>query len=423
MANPARVLLREDFVVQKGEGCGLREAAEAGLNPKVFRSAMGADVGRAGRVNLNGRIYPVEEAIREHERVCREETFNPAHLTHPETAENFDICAGLVGGETVIEADGSVLMRAEFGLLDSYLGKHIEVLYEAGLPIGFSSRGWGIPEAHKLDEASPYLGMNPGAKGQTVQLIREFMLEGYDAVRVPSAEVYADAPKNVRESLHAVREHLQSQATAEDQIPLEENDVPTSVGGGSKMLLKDIKTLAELQEHAPDVAALLLAKADEATEAEAQAKTALDEANAKIAELTEKAEAAELAEAGKEDALKALTEQVAEMKREMEAKEAEAQAAIARAALRVEVVAHLDEALRGVTAQGVIRKQVLEGFDGGRVTDLDSAKALVEEKLEIVSASSLPPKLGLIVPQRQTEDAERAPATTTSPAPRARLYQ
>ncbi|MCP4741461.1 MAG: hypothetical protein GY871_04425 [Actinomycetales bacterium] len=415
MAKPDRIQLIEEFTIQKGGGQGLREAEEAGLNPKVYRSSLSAGVGRAGRVNLNERIYDVEELISEHERLCREASFNPAHLTHPDSAENFDICAGFVGGETVILEDGSALMRGEFGLLDSYLGKHLEVLYEAGLPIGFSSRAWGRPERHKLDENSPFLSMNPEHEGKTVTLIRDLELEGYDAVRVPSAEVYADAPQNVRESLQAVNEAFSKGRIQEDsQKTGEERVEEADEEGGSAMLLKDITSLEQLQEHAPDLAKLLVAKAVEGlVEAEK-----LDEANAKIEELTKAVETAELTEAGRDDAVTKLSEQLVEMRAEMKRRDEEAEAKVARAALRAEVSEHLDNELRGVAAQSVIRRHVLEGFDGGRLADLDAVKADVVERLEIVNAHSKRPELSVVInPNRPTEDAESA-RESANPAPK-----
>ncbi len=180
------------------------------------------------------------------------------------------------------------------------------------------------------------------------------------------------------------------------------------------MLLKDITSLEQLQEHAPDLAKLLVAKAVEGlVEAEK-----LDEANAKIEELTKAVETAELTEAGRDDAVTKLSEQLVEMRAEMKRRDEEAEAKVARAALRAEVSEHLDNELRGVAAQSVIRRHVLEGFDGGRLADLDAVKADVVERLEIVNAHSKRPELSVVInPNRPTEDAESA-RESANPAPK-----
>ena len=94
--------------------------------------------------------------------------------------------------------------------------------------------------------------MNPGRLGQEVGVVREFELEGYDAVRVASAGTkFPDiADLEVREALGRL-----SEASGQKF----ENDEKESV-----MLVKDLKTLAELQEHAPEVYTALVAEAGEA---------------------------------------------------------------------------------------------------------------------------------------------------------------
>jgi hypothetical protein len=58
------------------------------------------------------------------------------------------------------------------------------------MPIGVSSRGQGVLDDYKIEEGGPYAAANPDSIGQSVGLVRDFRLERYDLVRVPSAGTY-----------------------------------------------------------------------------------------------------------------------------------------------------------------------------------------------------------------------------------------
>lgn len=194
-----RIPLTENLKLAEATAGGvlLGEAVrEAGLDPEVYLAVIPGNCGRAGRLNLNGRIYALEAAINAHEALCREAkgTGTFGERDHPEEGPTWDVVSRFLGGSTRIEKDGSAIFEGRFGILNSSLGRDLIVLWRAGVPIGMSLRAEGIVEKHTLDEKSPYRKMNPGFEGKTINLISEARFLGYDHVRTPSAETYLPGP-------------------------------------------------------------------------------------------------------------------------------------------------------------------------------------------------------------------------------------
>lgn len=331
-------------------GVFLGEAVkELGLDPERYLAVIPGEAGRAGRVNHNGRIYPIEETIREHERLCllARETFQEVYMGHPETQESWDVACRLFGGTHRIEEDGSAVMEALFAIPNTDLGRRVFFLWEEGLPIGVSSRAMGSITEHVIDESSPFYGMNPDHAGQSASLVGQLHMEGYDVVRVPSADVYLTRP-DIREAICAVREAVENR--------------------GDEMSFKNLK---ELREGAPDLAKEIDAEIAKAVE------KAGEDAKSKLSEAEKRADKAEVEAAGLREAVKGTEERLAVL--EGEAKKAK---------LRSEIDGALREHLAGKPVGDRIHEKVLKGFEGGRITSVDEAVAEADEFLAVAEAAA-----------------------------------
>ena len=169
---------------------GLNEDVSAfGLDEGVYLAVIEADLGKGGVVNLNGRVYKNSEFIRENvklgERVKAQ--FVEGEAGHPMGGPSFDVPVRLVQVSVEEEDTGSSLASGKFAVLNTQVGRDILTLYKAEMPLGVSSRGYGVVHEHTIDEDSPYLEANPEKVGETVMEVTDFDLLTYDLVRVPSA--------------------------------------------------------------------------------------------------------------------------------------------------------------------------------------------------------------------------------------------
>ena len=161
-----------------------------GLDPDVYLAVIEAELGKAGIVNKNRRIYPQSEFVRENMRLStrlREGEFVDGELGHPSGGSTFSVPARLIEVKVEMADDVIATSFGKFGILNTTNGRDVLTLFRAGMPVGVSSRGEGIVEMVELDEDSEYASANPGHLGETVAVIKEFLLDRYDLVRVPSA--------------------------------------------------------------------------------------------------------------------------------------------------------------------------------------------------------------------------------------------
>lgn len=214
----------------------LREAqdvASHGLSHDEFIAVVDADLGAAGIVNGNRRIYVparfvAENAALNHKAQAGE--FIAAEAGHPEGLPTFNVAAKIVSVECV-DAQGNVIQleavesegrtafrfpegveappvakaRGKLAFLRTSEGQDLWCCYRAGMELGTSSRSFGIPVPHKLEGDSPYLEANPDHEGETVDVIEGQELITYDIVTVPSAGTFLQSAP--REALEAF-EHL-----------------------------------------------------------------------------------------------------------------------------------------------------------------------------------------------------------------------
>jgi len=189
--------------------------AEMGLQESDWCAVVDADLGVAGVVNGNNRVYPAPRFISENVRLndTLATDFVEAEAGHPKGHPTFEVVGRWV--KIWVERDGKVIecqradgkwimpedvvrgqvvkARGSLAFLKTTHGENVWTQYRAGRPTGTSSRSYGIPVAHKLEDGSPYLAANLDHAGQTVDEITEQDLITYDVVTVPSAGTFADA--------------------------------------------------------------------------------------------------------------------------------------------------------------------------------------------------------------------------------------
>lgn len=298
----ARMLLTENMWLPGWQkSAGRRPLAEAqsaaedvkshGLSESEYIAVVPAELGTGGVVNGNGRIYPVPRFATEnaglHTRAQSE--FVGAESGHPDGLPTFNVAARIIEVE-VVDADGNVVSsleqrddgawvipedapelpavvhaRGKLAFLRTEAGNDLWVCYRAGMPLGTSSRSYGIPVPHKLEDGSPYLGANADHVGETVDLIEGQELITYDVVTVPSAGTYVQGNAGAA-AFDSLREHAPA-------LPPRTTENPPR-GGDMKYDRK------WLRENAPELFAALEA-------AEAKAGAADNPLLARVAKLGE----------------------------------------------------------------------------------------------------------------------------------------
>tara|TARA_A200000159_G_scaffold150865_1_gene160571 strand:- start:2711 stop:4039 length:1329 start_codon:yes stop_codon:yes gene_type:complete len=158
------------------------------LSEELYLTVLAADLGKAGVVNKNNRVYKVDEFVEQNrvlaERVQKE--FVDGEAGHPSGSSTFDVPVRLVGVSVDVD-EGTATAVGNFAIVNTQIGRDILTLYRAGMPIGVSSRGEGLVERHVIDEESPFWENNINHRGKSVQAVSEFELHTYDLVRAPSA--------------------------------------------------------------------------------------------------------------------------------------------------------------------------------------------------------------------------------------------
>ena len=134
------------------------------LDPDIYLAAINAELGRAGIVNKNGRIYRVDEFLQQNEQLqARLDAgeFVDGELGHPESGATFEVPARLVSVSTMVEGN-TATAEGTFAILNTTAGRDLLTLYRAGLDVGVSSRGSGLVEKGVLEESSGCMEANAG---------------------------------------------------------------------------------------------------------------------------------------------------------------------------------------------------------------------------------------------------------------------
>ena len=173
----------------------------------VFRFE--AIVSEADFVNRNKRIYPEQVLFpafdRLNERIARN-LAEPGLVDHPRPFEGASISnVGILWERFFFEGK---LVKGQGRIVSTARGRDLQAAMEAGVPVGFSTRGWADMDDTEMD-------------GETIHTVRELELTTIDAVTDPSvrharvlrfskeeAETMARDLENVQAELTAATERV-----------------------------------------------------------------------------------------------------------------------------------------------------------------------------------------------------------------------
>ena len=251
-----RTDLNEKFV--EGASRIVEDVEALSLDPDIYLAAIQAELGRAGLVNKNGRIYKVSEFVGQNAALqnrLENGEFVDGELGHPEAGATFEVPARLVSVSTVVEGNTE---KAEgvFAILNTTSGRDLLTLFRAGMDVGVSSRGSGVIEKLVLDESSEFIEANPEFLGRSVALVSEFELETYDLVRVPSAGTFVkrerqdecegavEAVKELEMSDQNIEVVEEAPATAVDNVQAESDPLAMLNESQREVLLKIVEAVS-----------------------------------------------------------------------------------------------------------------------------------------------------------------------------------
>ena len=230
------------------------EASQAGGGRNIKAIGITADV-----VNANGRRYPrrvLAEAVSKlnghlHESNGQGQFVTTGEAEHPsDKGQRANILETVVKWQAAsLDAPGKV--RLEGVILPTAKGRDVQVLVEAGVPIGVSMRGYGTSRTIQLD-------------GESVQEVTELTIKGFDLVAQPSDPNGAIVEAQQDEGKQAVQET--TTVTEEEKKALEEaqRKLQAELEESKKALADQAKQLEEAQKAQTELAARKQAEAVEA---------------------------------------------------------------------------------------------------------------------------------------------------------------
>ena len=388
----------------------LESAEDKGLDTDLYLAVIKAELGRGGVVNMNNRIYDVNEFIRENNKLAKrvEEGFVEGELGHPMGGPTFDVPVQLKEVYVDVDEDQNTAMASgSFAILNTQSGRDVLTLYNAGMPVGTSSRGTGTQELHTIDEDSPYYKANRKHLGKDVNEVKEFSLLTYDLVRVPSAGTHFQAATTeCQEALARLVEsgHLGESSNPTEEDMVEENKVavtPDVVEAEevSQVVEEEVVETSEVEESvetcaeevAPEEAVTVEESKSDAPElspeqlaAASQLFAVLDSAgNAngddlaeEIKRVAEQAEVDRVRLAEAEAANKELEERLCALTEEIEAKK---KAEATRKAV--------EESVEGMNHGDEIRKEVEALVSEGRIESADEIKVWSQRLSALVESA------------------------------------
>ena len=240
----------------------IESVEDKGLDPDLYLAVIESDLGRAGVVNMNGRIYDVEEFVRENALLAQRVSsgFVEGELGHPTGGPTFDVPVQLKSVSVDVDKEmNTAEASGSFAILNTQSGRDVLTLYKAGMDVGTSSRGSGVTEKHLIDEASPYYKANSEHEGKEVVEVKEFSLLTYDLVRVPSAGTHFQAATT--ECKEAWNRLNESGVFSTSSNPMEEDMVEET------KVAVEIKDAPVTQEETVEVAEAVEVEAVETVEA------------------------------------------------------------------------------------------------------------------------------------------------------------
>ena len=233
------------------------EATQASGGRAVKAIGITADV-----INANGRRYPrrvLAEAVARlnghlHESNGQGQFVTTGEAEHPsDKGQRASILETVVKWQAAsLDAPGKVLLEGV--ILPTAKGRDVQVLVEAGVPIGVSMRGYGTSRTIQLD-------------GESVQEVTELTIKGFDLVAQPSdpnGAIVEAEQAGQGEGKQTVQET--QTVTEEEKKALEESQrkLQAELEESKKALADQAKQLEEAQKAQTELAARKQAEAVEA---------------------------------------------------------------------------------------------------------------------------------------------------------------
>lgn len=393
-----------------------------GLSSDDYIAVVPTELGVAGKVNRNERVYPADRFVGENARLAAEikaGVFSPAEAGHPDAPATLNVAARLVDvaledgagrplafNERAASMPSVVKATGKIAFLKTRAGEDLWTLYKAGMPLGMSSVSYGEAVPHKVEGDSPYAKENPEAIGRTIDIIEGQDLVRYDVVVDPSASTYLRSDEAARAAYESLRVQIPTLA------PIQQIKEAASASGGDTPM--DLETLKAkhpelLKQIAESAAAAAIAEADTAAPVAARIRGLSPKEQARVAKvlaavLPEGAATTALGE-GDDDALVAairaevapVRERVTTVEAELktakaavkaaeEARKAaekvaeEAKAEIAKRDLREKVGGAVKTAIEGIhkNLRAFVEAEIATLADGGTIATPESATAEVK---------------------------------------------
>ena len=359
---------------------GLNEDVKKyGLDETVYLGVLEAELGRGGVVNLNGRVYRTDEFVRENQKLAEKvkKNFVEGELGHPVGGPTFDVPVRLIEVGVQQDEDGSVLAEGRFAVLNTQVGRDILTLYKAEMPLGVSSRGYGIVAEHTLDDESPYAEGNPDHMGKTVLEVSDFELLTYDLVRVPSAGTHVKpATQETREALVRVCEHgllglspmIKEADVAKEKVVLPDVQEESFEAVEENEKVEEVSPLASLSEKQQEVLLKLASVIENAEDVDDADEQLLEQ----IKRVGDQADIDRQRLSEAEEANRTLTEKVAALEAEREAERK-----------NIAIRDAIEEAFSGKANGERVRKEIAGLVAEGRLDDVESIKVWSERMLEM----------------------------------------
>ena len=238
----------------KSPNYSLHEDVERfGLDPDLYVGVVSAELGKAGVVNRNERIYRVEEFVEQNIKLANRinDGFVDGELGHPEAGPTFRVPAQLIQVETVTQ-NNTALALGKFAILNTSIGKDVLTLFKAGMEVGTSSRGSGVVDEMVLDEDSEFAAANPSFIGKRVKVVSDFMLDTYDLVRVPSAGTRVLSIDEATDIGDATKEQKMAENIKPEADVTAAQDVFTNLEESKRAVLMKILEAVSLDEAPSD---------------------------------------------------------------------------------------------------------------------------------------------------------------------------
>lgn len=391
--------VREDVRLGRVDAAGVlvgEGVRTVGLDPSRVLAVIPADCARGGRISTNGTLYLPEELQGQHVALCEaaKTRFVGGEMDletgrHPEQP-GWAVPVRLFDGDVVQEADGSILTRARFAVLNTGVGRDLLTCWQEGMDVGVSLYGGAYANNRTLTQESRFAAMNPASVGKAYCEYSGFRMQRYDIVRDPSFGTnFAPATTQAREAFERVAEAFRGAPGP----AAESSHAPLAGAQSTEETTMSFKNIDELRAAHPDLV--------KAIEAAANPMSGLDPAQRELLErlirVTEGTERPDVQAALKavqesagverervatlESGLRALQGELATVKEQSASEKA------ARQALqtKLDVMECLDGLKKGRGAIGErVAQFVREELDGGRVTSTESAKALYERQFKFV---------------------------------------